>query len=93
MPFRFSSQPPKSLGELFERLRDLLPQLDPVVLHNIQVNTTITTVAHGQKSTPKMWKPGAPHCLAIVAEAAPMDSKNIYLRASNKCVVDIEVIR
>lgn len=93
MNFRFSLQPPKTLLELFERIRELLPQLDPWVLENVEVETTITAIAHGMGSVPTFFDIGPSHCLALVAKAAASDSKCIYLRASNKCVVDVRIHR
>jgi hypothetical protein len=93
MAFRFSLQPPKSLLELFERIRELLPQLEPLVLQNVEIETTITAIAHGLGATPRLVRASTPHCLALVCQAAPSDNRCIYLRASNKCVVDVEIIR
>jgi hypothetical protein len=93
MAFRFSLQPPKTLLELFERIRELLPQLEPRVLENVQVNTTTTTIAHGLPYVPKIPRAPLPNCLAIVCQARPADSTYIYLRASNKCVVNVELTR
>lgn len=93
MPFRFSLQPPKTLLELFERLRELLPQLERKVLLNVEIQTTETRVAHGLSYTPKVCLPPTSHCLAMVCESQPPDSKYVYLRASNKCVADIELVR
>lgn len=93
MAFRFSLQPPKTLLELFERIRELLPQLEPRVLENVQVNVTTTTIAHGLPYVPKVIRSSLPNCLAIVCQAQPADSKYIYLRASNKCVVNVELTK
>jgi hypothetical protein len=91
--FRFSLQPPKTLLELFERLRELLPQLERKVFLNVEIQTTETRVAHGLNYTPKVCLPPTSHCLAMVCESRPPDSKYVYLRASNKCVADIELVK
>ena len=91
MALRFSLAPPKTLLELFERIRELLPQLEPKVLHDIPVATTETAVAHGLGYTPQVVYPPLPHCLTIVCQERPPDDKNIYLRASVDCVCDVRV--
>ena len=91
MYFRFSLSPPKTLDELFQRIRELLPQLEPKVLHDVTVRTTTTTVAHGLGYTPQIVYPPIPHCLALVCQDQPPDKDNIYLRASNLCVCDVRV--
>jgi hypothetical protein len=93
MPFRFSLQPPKDLLDLFGRIRDLLPQLEPKILANVPVGVTVTAIAHGMRATPRFVRASSPHCLALVRQEKPADEQNIYLRASNECVVDVELVR
>ena len=92
MFFRFSLQPLTSLQDLFGRIRDLLPQLEPKILKDIPVTTDITPVAHGLNRAPRVVRQPVPHCLAMVCQAQPPDDHNIYLRASNLCVCDVEFV-
>ena len=91
MFFRFPLSPPASLLDLFGRIRDLLPQLEPKILKDVSVNTETTSIAHGLKRPPRIVRAPLPHCLAFVCEAQPPDATNIYLRASNICVCDVEL--
>ena len=99
MAFRFPKVPPKSLLELFQWIRDLLPQLEPKFIYDIQVQATvdqanpvITTVCHGLKNPPSFVRVSLPDCEAFVCFAKEADSRNIYLRASNLCVVSVEIV-
>jgi hypothetical protein len=92
MHFRFPLSPPASLLELFGRVRDLLPQLERKTFTNVQIGTVTTAVAHGCRSIPRIVGNPIPHCLAMVCQDQPPDAQNVYLRASNECVVDFEVI-
>ena len=87
--FRFPVSVPASLSELFERIRELLPQLELKVLPNRPVGTTETVIAHGLKSTPVFVVTGNPHCIAIVKETRRANGKHIYLKATNACVVNV----
>ena len=92
MPFRFSTQPPKTLLELFERIRELLPQLEIPILFNCEVGTDETAIAHGLKQVPRMAIPFT-HCLAPACETRAPDAQNVYVRAAVLCVANIMVIR
>ena len=94
MAFRFSLVPPSSLLELFERVRELLPQIGPAstIIPNVEVGIEETAIAHGLGSAPSMVRTSTPHCLAIVGQTRQADIKCIYLHASNLCVVDVEVL-
>lgn len=87
--FRFPVSIPKTLGELFERIRELLPQLEARVLPNRLIGTTETKIAHGLKSTPVFVVPSHPHCIAVVKETRRPDQEFIYLKATNPCVVNV----
>lgn len=88
---RFSTQPPKDLQEEHRRLVELLPQLERRFIEDVEVGTTETAIAHGLNFTPRHANP-IPHCLAMVCETKRPDSRNVYLRASNLCVVTLELI-
>lgn len=91
MPFRFPKRPPRDATELYEWIRELLPQLEPIILYNCEVGTDVTAIAHGLNFVPRLAAP-VPHCIAIVCETKAPDAHNIYLRASNLCVVNVRVI-
>lgn len=91
MAFRFSQQPPKTLDELFRRILELLPQLEPKVLHDVTIDTTTTKVAHGLGYAPSIVIPSAPNCLALICQDQQADMRNLYLRASNLCVCDVRI--
>lgn len=92
MEFRFSTQPPKTLLELHERIRELLPQLAPLILRNYEVGVTETAIAHGLKQTPQMAIPFT-HNLSPACECRFPDERNVYVRAAVPCVCNILVIR
>lgn len=92
MPLRFPLSPPRDVPELFERIRELLPQLEPKIVRNVQVNVEETAIAHGMKTVPQVVRAWAPHCLAMVCESRQADAKHIYLRASNVCVCNVEIV-
>jgi hypothetical protein len=92
MTFRFPTHPPSSLLELFQWVRDLLPQLEPKIIKNMEIGTNETAVAHGLKSVPRFVSHSTPDCLVRIRQTKPPDAKNIYFRASTLCVVDVWVI-
>ena len=92
MAFRFSLQPPKTLQELFERVRDLLPQVEVKVLASREIDTSETPIAHGLRQVPIFVCPGSPHSISIIRKTRSPDSQCIYLRAAKKVVADIWVV-
>lgn len=70
---------------------ELLPQLEQILIEDKEVGTDETAIAHGLNFTPRHAEP-LPHCLALVCETKRPDSKNVYLRASNLCVVTIRIV-
>jgi hypothetical protein len=92
MAFRYPTSIPRSLEEQHERMRELLRQIEPIVLANVEVDTAETPIAHGQKSVPRWVRDSTPHSLSRVRQTRPADAKNVYFRASKKCVIDLLVI-
>ena len=90
---RFPTHPPQTLQELFERVRDVVRQLETKELRNVEVETTETAVAHGLGHVPSWVGMPIPHCLSLVRQTKRPDDKCIYLRASNKCVVHVELTK
>jgi len=90
MPLRSSTQPPQSLGELFERFREVLCQLDRKFYRNVPVGTAETPIAHGIGYVPHGYHV-VPHSLTAWCETRAPDRRCIYLKASVPCCVDIEV--
>jgi hypothetical protein len=88
---RFSTQPPKDLQELHRRLAELLPQLEHKFIEDVEVGTEETPIAHGLNYTPSHAIP-LPHCLALVCETKRPTKEHVFLRATNKCVVTVEII-
>ena len=86
----FPTQPSKTLQELEQKLFRLVPQLERKTLENYEVGTGMTAIAHGLPGTPRIVNP-RPHSLCMWCEAAPADTKCIYLRASAVAVFTIEV--
>jgi len=91
MLLRFPTSPPKTLLELFERLRELVRQVERKILVNVIVETSETEIAHGLGVVPRIILPGAPHCIALIKQTRDADKTCIYLKASIRCVVNIEV--
>lgn len=91
MAFRFATSSPRTLEELFQRIRELLPQLEPRVMADVEVGTQTTAIAHGLQGVPRFYAL-KPHCLAMWCEAKIPDTKNVYVRASNLVVCDLLVI-
>jgi hypothetical protein len=92
MAFRFPTQPPKTLMELFDRLRELLPQVEVKVLASREIGTTETPIAHGLRQVPIFVRTSNPHCLAVIRKTKNPDDKCVYLRATNKVVADVWVV-
>lgn len=93
MPFRFPTSIPKTLTEMWERLREFVRQLEPVILKNVAIGTTETAVAHGLGERPAWFGWDPPHCIAIVRQTRDPDQKCVYLRATNPCVIDLKFVR
>ena len=93
MGYRFPTSVPTSLPDMWERLRELVHQLEPVVLRNVAIATTETAVAHGLREVPGWvgWDP--PHCIAIVKQTKDPDKDCVYLKATNACVINVYVVR
>jgi len=93
MGLRYPTSRCKSLPELEDRVRELVRQLEPVVLENRVIETTETIVAHGLGEVPGWigWDP--PHCVAIIRQTRAADHRNIYLQATNRCVINVRVLR
>jgi hypothetical protein len=91
MPFRFPHREPRDAKELYQWLRELLPELEIRVLENCEVGTTTTPIAHGLGMVPFFVRCSTPHCIALVRQVKKADNKNVYLRATNACVVDVFV--
>jgi hypothetical protein len=93
MAFRYPTSRCRSLPELEDRVRELVRQLEPVVLENRIVETTETAIAHGLGEVPGWvgWDP--PHCVSIVRQTRAPDHRNIYLRAVKRCVINVRVLR
>lgn len=93
MGYRYPTSRCRSLSELEDRVRELVRQLEPVILENRIVETTETVVAHGLGEVPGWvgWDP--PHCVAIVRQTRAPDKRNVYLRATVRCVVNVRVMR
>jgi len=87
----FPTSIPQTLRELYERVMELVPQVERNVLVNVIVETTETAIAHGLSAVPRIILPGAPHCIAVIRQTKDADKKCIYLKATNQCVVNIEV--
>lgn len=92
MALRYATSIPKSLPELHERIRELVRQLEPLVIANVEVRTTETAIAHGQKSVPRWVRDSTPHSLSRVRQTRAPDATNVYFRASKKCVIDLLVL-
>jgi len=58
---------------------------------NVIVETTETAIAHGLGVVPRLILPGAPHCIAVIKQTKDADNQCIYLKATIRCVVNIEV--
>jgi hypothetical protein len=93
MPFRFPTSIPKTLTEMWERLRECVRQLEPVILKNVAIGTTETAVAHGLGERPAWFGWDPPHCIAIVRQTRDPDQKCVYLRATNPCLIDLKFVR
>lgn len=93
MPFRFPTSIPKTLTEMWERLREFVRQLEPVILKNVAIGTTETAVAHGLGERPAWFGWDPPHCIAVVRQTRDPDQKCVYLRATNPCVIDLKFVR
>jgi hypothetical protein len=93
MGFRYPTSRCRSLPELEDRVRELVRQLEPVILENRIIETTETAVAHGLGEVPGWigWDP--PHCVAVVRQTRAPDHRNVYLRATTRCVVNVRVLR
>lgn len=89
MGYRYPTSRCRSLPELEDRVRELVRQLEPVVLENVPIGTSETVISHGLGETPGWVGPDFPHCRALIEQTRPPDRKRIYLRASNDCVVNI----
>ena len=92
MPFRFPLSQPQTPQELFERVRELLPQLEMPIIANKEIGVTETAIAHGLNQVPRMAIP-FPHCLVTACETRSPDNRNVYVRAVVPCVANILVIR
>lgn len=93
MPYRLPTSQPQSLHELWERFREYVRQTEPVVLENVMVGTTETVVPHGLGEIPIWVAYDSPHCVAIVKQTRHADTKRLYLKATNRCVVNVRLLR
>jgi hypothetical protein len=88
---RFATSVPKTLEELYERIRELLPQIEPKVITNMEIGTSETAVAHGLPFVPG-YAFLIPHSCTMWCHTRFPDSKNAYFRAKNPVVADVVII-
>lgn len=93
MALRFPQRQPRDAAELYQWLRELLPDLEIKVVENCEIGTQETIVAHGLGSVPFFVRCSTPHCISVVRQTRKADSHNVYLRSTNRCVVDVFVAK
>lgn len=94
MALRFALRPSQTVEDLSKQVQELIPQIDrqPRVIRNVEVLTTETAIAHGLNYPPSYFSHSIPHCLTMIRQTRFPDSKNVYLRATVKCVVNLEIL-
>ena len=83
-----SLQPVAGVDELQKRMVKGLRARVPVVLKNRSIGTSLTQIAHGQRSIPR-WVGITPQSAVAVGQPTPPDGTFIYLIAATACVADI----
>ncbi len=83
-----SLQEPSGVPELHKRMVKGLRQRIPVVLKNRSIGTSVTQIAHGQRSIPR-FVTVTPQAAVAVGQPTPADGTFIYLIAATACVADI----
>ena len=84
-----------ALGALWSVVIDLANDIESffgVTIHDVQVGTTETVVAHGQRYTPGICIPVARGSWKVYQTRQP-DERNCYLAAESAVVCDLRILR